>query len=279
MQIGRAQSYAPYSAFQSMSVADMATLQVKLTYLGPQERSIATRAFTSPVGTIDLTLFGPFERPGFDYINDDSPPVTFTVSQQHLKNMIDSVATLPAVTDGGIDVGGILSFALLNTAHGTQCFESILNQMDGRALFAKIRSAVVGETAAIRRLDEMACEVDMVALGMPSEVTTNVSTRLSGVRLDRSTGQFVGLFKLTNTGGTALTTPLTVVLDLDPNVELVGETGRTCRLQPNGAQYLDILTSGSLTPGASISRVLRFENPDLDPIHVTPRVFAGPGAR
>jgi len=272
-----AQTYTPYSVFAAMSVGDMATLEVKLTWLGPQEKGVPTRLFTAS-GTGNLALFIPFERPGFDYLNDDSGAIESSASNVRLKALIDSVATLPNVTDGGIDSSGVLSFALLNTVGGTKCFESIVDAANGTALFARMHAALAG-APAVRRADEMACEIEMTGAVAPPDVTGSVTARLSGVRLDRASGHFAAKLKVTNTSGSSLPAPISVVLDFESNAKLLGDSGSTCRIGPPGRPYLDVLSTGSLAPGASLEVVIQIENPDLDPVKVVPTVFAGAGAR
>src|SRR5438132_3328777 len=110
-----AQSFSPYSDFQAMSATDLQTLQVKLTYVGPQQEPTPTVAFTSPTNVLNLSQFVPFRRPAFNYGNDDLDVRSFSASVGELQAVIQDVGTLPNVTAGGA-TGDFLSFGLLNTA-------------------------------------------------------------------------------------------------------------------------------------------------------------------
>ena len=275
----RAQTYTPYSVFQAMTPAQLATLQVKLTWIGPVDAPLATRAGISTTGTVNLGLFTPFQRPGFDYGSDFVDPVSFKATTAQLKAVIDSVATLPGVTDGGVDAAGLLSFALLNTVGGTKCFESIVDETNGRALFARMRGALAANASAVLALDEMACETGMAPITPAADHTGDVSITMTGVRLDRKTGQFVGRVRVTNSSASLLPAPLSLVANVQANVSLAGGDGRTCRVDPVGRPYVNLAVGAGLAPGAFVEKVLRFNNPDLEKIEVDWRVVAGPGAR
>ena len=109
-----AQALTPYSAFQAMSQTQLDRLQGKLTYVGSQTASEYTVAFASSGHTVDLDPFAPYYRPRVFYVNDRSRVISFTATPQELEALIDSVGTLPAVSAGGVDSMGIVSFALLN---------------------------------------------------------------------------------------------------------------------------------------------------------------------
>src|SRR5580765_7250110 len=134
-----AQSFSPYSTFQSMSLAEIATLQVKLTYAGNQTTGTRSLVITATGHAADISLFSPFRRSVISYVNDDGSPLTFAASTQQLKGLIDSVGTLPVVADGDVDPDGYISFGLLNTASGdTVAFEAVVNDTTGPLLFAKM---------------------------------------------------------------------------------------------------------------------------------------------
>src|SRR5882724_5121200 len=80
-----AQNFSPYSDFQSMSLADTQNLQIKLTFAGPQKEAVGGVAFTP--GTLDLTKFLPFRRPGFSYGLDTSVK-PFTASTTEMKAVL-----------------------------------------------------------------------------------------------------------------------------------------------------------------------------------------------
>lgn len=276
---GRAQSFTPYAVFQSMTQTELATLQIKLTWLGFQTRSTTTAILTAQGHAPDVALFTPFQRPGFDYGNDAAQIDSVAATVQELDALLDSVAALPGVTDGGVDTGGLLSFALLNTAGGTRAFESILDTTNAAAVFPQMLNALGGNSVASRRLRELACTLNLVDGAPPSEVTSSVVFSLRGFRLVRSTGEMVGVVKVTNLTGTTLVAPLTLVVIGADNLELTGESGRTCRIDPAGLPFIDLAVGGGLGAGATVEQVLRFRNPDLDAVAPELHLYSGSGAR
>jgi len=134
-------TYSPYSDFQAMTLQELETLQVKLTYVSDQRKTISSVAFTSPTHTLDMTAFVPFRRSDFHYGNDESAETlrTFTASPQELQTMVAAVKSLPQVTAGNADPDGILSFMLFNsTSSGDKGFEAITNRVDTEALLETI---------------------------------------------------------------------------------------------------------------------------------------------
>jgi hypothetical protein len=276
---GHGQAFSPYSDFLAMTPSQLATLQVKLTWLGFQTQRVPTVALTAVGNGPNPSLFAPFERPGFDYSNDDSQIDSLTATVAALDAMLDSVATVPGVTDGGVDAGGYLSFALLNTAGGTKAFESILDTTNAIALLGRMQGALAASPAAVRGLRELACGLRLLLAAPPTDVTSRISVAFSGIRLVRNTGEMVGTMKITNISGTSIAGPLTVVVVTTELVELVGEVGRTCRIQPAGRPYLILSVGTGLAPGAMVQTGIRFSNPDLDAITPQVFVFSGQGSR
>src|SRR5262245_25947924 len=158
--VAAGQSFSPYSVFQSMSLTDLATLQVKLTYVGPQREVHQTVLFAASPSVFNLSLFLPFRRPGISYSNDNASVLSFTASTTELKAVIDNVGLLPNVTAGGVSSSPYLSFALLNTAGGTKAFEAILDLTDAASLFTQIRLALAQNTSGgLRLVSDQACSM------------------------------------------------------------------------------------------------------------------------
>ena len=183
----RAQTFSPYSDFQAMSVADMDSLRIKLTYGGPQDAIQLTLVLTRAGTPVEITGFTPFRRSDFDYSNDDGPVGTSEASRQELKATIDSVGTLPRVTAGGVDSNGYVSFAMLSTAGGgAKVFEAIVNDTTGAELFGKILSALKNNTAATRDVRRFGCDAGMLLKELPTNVENQVAVTFSGLRADRN---------------------------------------------------------------------------------------------
>src|SRR5437867_189499 len=277
-----AQSFSPYSDLQAMSLADLATLQVKLSYLGDQTRMFTSRALTASGNVQNLSFFVPFERPAFDYANDHFTVDSFKVAVEDLKALIDSVGTIPEVTDGGVDAGGYLSFALLNSAGGTtKAFESLLDRQSGRKLFRELLEVLGNYQQPRESFTRMACLLGVMEGTPATDVSSQVTVRLRGMRLDRRTGQFVGKMQLTNMSGNVVPAPAIVALYPRGSVRLVAPDGFTsCAIAPAGMPYKNLPVGGGLQPGQQVTIVVRFDNPDRRKIEFdTVRVLAGAGMR
>lgn len=132
-----------FKEFQDFDLEQLRTLQVKLTYVGTQDKPIPTVAFTSSFNTVDMEKFKPFRRSGFHYGNDDLPNIwTFACSPEELQQMIKSVGEIEAVSQGEV-IGEFLSFMMYNTtSKGDKAFEAILDAETGELLLEEIRAAL-----------------------------------------------------------------------------------------------------------------------------------------
>ena len=275
----QAQAFSPYSEFQAMSLAELATLRCKLTCVGSQSASIATTLFGASGTILDVELFRPFRRTGQTYASDDFSPHSFTASALQLKALIDSVGVVPEVTDGDVDAGGTVSFSLLNTAGDTtRVFEAIVNKASGQKLFGQMLPALSGIPLAVQTMSAFGCAVGMLPSNTPLDVQAQVQVKASGLRADRQVpGQFVGKVRITNTSGATIPAPLVLIVIIPADADLVGADGATCNSQPSGHPLVRLLASGGLAPGAALERTLRFAHAAGTKLNVEFRVLSGPG--
>ena len=273
-----AQTFSPYADFQAMTLQQLTTLQIKLTYVGSRREPTSSMAFTSSSNKLDLMQFVPFRRPGIDYSNDDLAPVlTFPATTNELKAVIDNVGVLPNVTAGAVAANVFLSFALFNSQPSTKAFEAVLNKADASALFGQLRLSLASNNEGLRKLSEMACPLELLEATRPTDVSASASVSLSGVRLNRTTGRFVGTATVTNKSAGAFAAPVSVVFLPTANVRLANGEGTTCGTTPVGVPFKNL--SGSLGGGQSAQINVEFENPDRLQFSTTTKVLAGPGAR
>ena len=96
------------------------------------------------------------------------------------------------------------------------------------------------------------------------DVSATVRMTQQGATLNRATGKYAGGVTLTNTGGTALTGPLRLVLGgLTSGVSLDNASGAN-----GGVPYVAI--AGPLAAGASVNVALAFSNPNRTVVSYTP---------
>lgn len=279
----RPQAYSPYSDFQNLTAPELSSLQVKVTYLGPLDHPFPSLVFTSTSGTVNLADFVPYRRSGFasEYGLDNFPPATFKVSPSLLDAMIDSVATLPQVTDGGVDSVWYVSFAMVETVGGTRGFESILDGPDATSLVTKILAAFAEQPVPTRIVSEAICPMGIMSDNPPTDVSSSVTTKATGFRRVGKTDEFVGRISVKNTSSSTLPAPITLLPEIvGENVVLMGEQGFTCSILPGGEAYVNLPVGRSgLAPNASAEVALRIKNPSLERIEVKTQVFAGAGMR
>jgi hypothetical protein len=273
-----AQTFSPYADFQAMTLQQLATLQVKLTYVGSRREPSSSVAFTSSANKLDLNQFVPFRRPGIDYSNDGLAPVlTFAASTNELQAVIADVGKLPNVTAGAVAANVFLSFALFNSQPSAKGFEAVLNKADTTALFNQLRLSLANNKDALRILSEMACPLELLEVARPMDVSASVKVSVTGLRLQRTTGRFLGTAKVANNSAGALAAPVSLVFVPTANVRLVNGDGTTCGTTPIGLPFINL--PGALAAGQSAEINVEFENPDRLQFSATTKVLAGPGAR
>lgn len=111
------------------------------------------------------------------------------------------------------------------------------------------------------------------------DVSAQVQVTCGGFRLNRANGRYVQQVTLKNTSRSAITGPVSLVLDsLSANAGLANKSGVTAAIGLVGSPYVDV-TPGNLPAGGSVTFTLEFTNPTNKSITYAKRVLAGPGPR
>jgi hypothetical protein len=272
---------SPYSDFSSLSADQLAGAQVRFTFVGEHgSRGLPTLGMTTTGATVDLSGFLPYYRTDLRYV-EDATPMSLTVSPVELKALVDSVATLPEVTDGGVDSAGVLSFGIYCLVDGQpRCFESVVEGGNGRHLFTKILAALEGNDETVGQLSRHACMLGMLQGPTPIVVDDRVTIALRGFRRQRGTDEFVGKVRLTNTSTTALDVPLAVALGPPLGMKVLNPSGFTCYIQPGGMAFVRFPAASPVGPGSSTEVVVRLLNPDHERVQMEfVRAFVDSGGR
>lgn len=104
-----------------------------------------------------------------------------------------------------------------------------------------------------------------------SNVTGQVTVSSTGLSYSRLSKQYSGTITITNTSGTAINSPLQLVLaNLSTGDSLANATGTA----PQGS-YITALPSGTLLPGASVQVAVRILAPQTAAPTFTPLVYSG----
>lgn len=276
------QALSPYSTFSSLTAGQLAGAQVRFTFVGEHTgRGLPTMALTTTGGTVDLSPFDPFYRPGFQYDGDEFPAPTLTVSAAELVVMLDSVATLPGVTDGNIDSLGYLSFGITAVVGGQpESFEAILNKANATDLFTKLLQATLSNVEVSERIARHACMLGALRSPKTIIVDDKVEVTLRGFRRIRGTKEFVGRVRVKNISGSNVATPLVVSLEPGMDMKILNPSGFTCHVQPGGVPFIRLPATSALAPGQSTDAVVRLLNPGLHRVRLDfARAFVDSGGR
>ena len=290
---------APYGAFQSMTNGQLSTLQIKLTNVVAFEVSPTILVASTSDGrpdTIRLKLFWSHERPEVAYFNDhyimqrayESNPKDLYLTTLELRRIIDSVAVLSVVTAGSVDTLGMLAFSMLNTiGSDTLMFEAVLDSTHAKSLFEQLRKALAENPQALGVIARRSCGLGTYSVLDLTPLNDAVAYSFGGFRYDRRSGRYRNLLTVRNMSASAIDGPILVTVPIDAeDVSLANAHGTTCGLEPLGTAYVYVLSTGSLAPGASVTMLLEFENPNHVPIHlswefesqfIAPAVYAGLG--
>ena len=118
-----------------------------------------------------------------------------------------------------------------------------------------------------------------------TEVTGSVKRFFSAFEYQSSTKQYIQTVTLTNTGGTSLVSPVSLVFDnLSANAALANASGATTVTLPRASPYINVPLSTPLAPGQSVtvrlSWIDAFQPPASPAItYEKIRVLAGPNSR
>ena len=141
-----------------------------------------------------------------------------------------------------------------------------------KAVYTPSSGPYLGATSGVlaQVINASSCAVNLNA---------QVSVAQSGMRYDRTSGQFVQSVTLTNTGAAPVAGPLSLVLNnLSANAQLANPAGFTSCGMQTPAPFTDagICTGGSMAPGASVTMTLRYNNPSMQAISYSASVVGGP---
>jgi len=120
----------------------------------------------------------------------------------------------------------------------------------------------------------------IAGLACARAVTSDVSIALGPLTYNSNTKTWSQTAAVTNSGKTALTGPLSLVLaDLSSDATLTDGNGSTVCVAPAGSPYVNLgLTNNELTPGQSAQETLEFSASPTARISFKSEV-AGAGAR
>jgi hypothetical protein len=109
-----------------------------------------------------------------------------------------------------------------------------------------------------------------------TDVSGQVSISRGPFLYRRATGTYIQVLTMTNTGGTAISGPISCILTGLANATLANASGTTNAVLPAGRPFINV---GGLAAGASANITLSFTKNGAGSITYTTQVMAGPGSR
>lgn len=123
---------------------DLRSLQIKLTYVGPQGKPLPTVVFTTFYHLIQLHWFLPLRRANLHYNNDDIAAWTFTVAPDEILRVVKALVGLQATQAPAQANDPFLSLmlAMQDSRLGPVEFESVLDRANTEVVIGAIHAAL-----------------------------------------------------------------------------------------------------------------------------------------
>jgi hypothetical protein len=125
-------------------------------------------------------------------------------------------------------------------------------------------------------LDSNAATVSITVNATTTDVTGSIQVTKGAFTYNRAAGSYSQQVTLTNTGGTDIAGPISLILSNLANGTLTNASGTTSALTPTGSPYV---STGGLTAGASVTLNLLFTKAGTGTITYDTQTVAGPGPR
>lgn len=242
---------------------------------------LSTGTFINNSAGIVFDLNSPINTASWTNAIDSTPPV----SQVNSLVAVQGSTSFP-VTWQGTDVGsGVQDFTIYVSDNGGPYMAWLTNRNSTQASFngqpghtyafySTARDNVFNVEAAHTKPDATTTVTSVM------DVSSQVSIIRGGYSYNRSLGRFVQTVTLKNTGSSAISGPVSLVLDsLSANATLANQSGVTSVVTPAGSPYINVTLGGGLAPGVSASVVLQFADPKMAAITYNTRVLSGVGSR
>lgn len=247
--------------------------------------SLTTGTAVADEATVVFDTHGPISTPVWSNTIDITPPVSKVAGLPST----ESTVSFP-VAWSGTDVGsGIQSYTIYVSDSGAAYTAWLINTpstsakfigtIDHTYSFYSVATDFAGNTEAAKTTPDT-----MTTITIPCAVnsTRSVTVARGGFRFDHATHEFVQTVTIQNVSSTALTGPVSLVLDsLPSNVTLSGLNGITACNVPLNSQFLNLAvgSAGTLAAGASETVNLNFSDPSQTAIMYATRVLTGSGVR
>jgi hypothetical protein len=253
-----------FGSVQNPTSTELARFNIKLTYVAFDRRSAETVVLRKQGSAVDIGPSAFCRKSGIDYLRDAGDLVTCSLTGAEMQGVLDSLATIPDLTDGGRDRFDYVSVSIID-ANGTasRVFDSVVEDSIAGVALKKIRQGLAANDSATSVLSALACQIGVGITSPGIDVTNQVVVKLSGVRYRRSDGRYLVKVKIQNTSSNTIAGPAVLALRLHGSATVVSPDGFLgCRANPAGAPFRRFLSgSSTLAPNASAEFEVQVANP------------------
>ena len=137
---------SPFSALVSANNAQYGTYQVKITYLGSQEKSCISLLLYGSLRTANGAEFEPYRTPGVNYSNDSLPFNAMMVTGTSIKKFVDALNLRPDIkVSGGSNTPQLSLMIEKGTSPGELVFEHLADYTEAHGIMNILEGAVATE--------------------------------------------------------------------------------------------------------------------------------------
>ena len=289
---------ASAAALDELAVGGMDRAQLKLTYLGPQDRPIPTIVVTISGRDVDWPAFAPWRSAehGNDRLFEEyqGHKPSFSVSPEEMRTAMLGLSRVHREMSTAEAAPFLSCTVTLGESGAVQRTEVRLNDRAAKEWFVLLRGAFRADPKdiqliegsanlnAMQTLQSWGCGLGLLPSDIPArDVTAQTRVAVGGMRRNATLQRFENTVTLTNTSNQAIKAPIAlVVVPAVLNISLVNAQGTTCVTRPSGLSFINLsMAAAALEPGESVEQILVFGHGEGEPIRFTTKVLAGPGER
>lgn len=277
---------ARFKDFQDLKESDLSDVVVKLTFLGPTDKSVLTILLSAaPSDTLNIKRFENYRREGIFYGNDELSFTAMIATERQMKELVDAMSAHPALLTDRPAAKSYLSVSFLKEdTDGPKYFETVMDEKASEEFFVMLRNALKGDNREnSRQLQTWGCRTGLLPPFPAEDVSSRVEVLKSGTRFNATTMDFEQTVTLKNTSKKPIPGPVSLVLSFDGTSHLSDSDGTTCLVAPAGRSYVNVpLPSGrygNFFPGEVLEIVLPFKVGEGETVSYSTQVLATSGER
>ncbi len=287
-----AERVSTLQSFSQLSPDELSTTIVRVDYHGPQNESLSALLFTVNGKEVDWNRLRAV--PGVEISNWEEQRRTrpsFTVTIDDMKRFIGAVRDTVVAKR---EEEPWLSLAVVGgKGRESRAFLGWVTRKKAGEFFILMRGALRADPKditimngganyeAMDALQSFGCALGLLPQEIPAkDVTNSVAVARRGLRFNYQEHRFECSVTLTNISNHAIRAPISLVVDLSPNISLANAHGRTCMTTPVGREFVTIpIPTEQFKSGQTVETILVFAGSEGEDIEFTTKVLATPGER